>query len=244
MEEYNRVKKIQRYSCMVAYLNRFSAQNIEIILISVHLVIIILCLMNIFIIPWDILSKSLLTLRIVILVFLVISIIGVGFNLICRKIKKLKFKIYFIALYASFICVVLIILDFILILISLIIVNIKLKAYTAKKYDYNSILVIDIFCLIILIPIFFLWYAEILNVIGKIDANENLKDYIDNKIKFYLSQNAKIVNIELHGQSNDNYYSEDMKGRNLESEDVISNKMEMNEKENGRNIASSENKLD
>ena len=84
-----------------------------------------------------------------------------------------------------------------------------------------------------------MWYAEILNVIGKIDANENLKDYIDNKIKFFLSQNAKIVNIELHGQSKDNYFSEEMKGKNLESEDAISNKIEMNEKENGRNIAGS-----
>ena len=244
MEEYNRVKKIQRYSCIVACLNRFSAQNIEIILLSIHLVIIILCLMNIFIIPWNILNKSLFTLRIVILVFLAISIICVCFNLICRKTQKLKFKLYFIALYASFVSVILIILDFLFILISLIIVNLKIKAYTIKKYDYKSILAIDIFCLLILIPIFFLWYAEILNVFAKINAKDTLKDYIDNKIKFYISQNAKIVNIELNRQSNNFNYSEEINGKNFDSEDVISNKIEMNEKENGkRNVISSQNNL-
>ena len=80
----------------------------------------------------------------------------------------------------------------------------------------------------------------------KFNKNEEIlsNSISKNVICILIEGNAKIVNIELHGQSNDNYYSEDMKGRNLESEDVISNKMEMNEKENGRNIASSENKLD
>ena len=243
MEEFKRVKRIQRYSSLVSCLNRFSAQNIEIILLVIHLVIIILCLMNIFIIPWDILNKSILSLRIVIIVFLAISIICISFNLICRKTKKLKLKFYFIAIYASLLSVFLIVLDFFFIFISLIIVNLKIKSYTTKKYDYKSILVIYLFCLLILIPIFFLWYAEILNVYAKIDANETLKDYIDNKIKFYISQNAKIVNIELNGQSNKNYYIDEMQGKNLESEDVISNKIEMNEKENGKRIATSQNKI-
>ena len=200
--------------------------------------------MNILIIPWNILNKSLFTLRIVILVFLAISIICVSFNLICRKTKKLKFKLYFIALYASFVSVILIILDFLFILISLIIVNLKIKAYTIKKYDYKSILAIDIFCLLILIPIFFLWYAEILNVFAKINTKDTLKDYIDNKIKFYISQNAKIVNIELNRQSNNFNYSDEINGKNFDSEDAISNKIEMNEKANGkRNVISSQNNL-
>lgn len=230
MEEYKRVKKIQRYSCIISSLNRFSAQNIEIILLSIHLIEIILCLMNIFIIPWSILNRPLLSLRIVIIIFLAISIISVSFNLICRKTNKLKLKIYFIALYASLLSIFLILLNFLFILISLIIVNLKIKAYTIKRYDYKSILAIDIFSLAILIPILFLWYAEILNAFAKIDANETLKDYIDNKIKFYMSQNAKIVNIELNG-------------KNLEYGDVISNKIELSEKENGKKIVSSQNKL-
>ena len=228
MEEYLKVKKIQKISCLVGCLNKFSSQNIEIILIFIHLIIIIFCIMNLFIIPWSILKSALLSLRVVIIVFLSISLIFICFVIICRKRKQLKnITFYNISFYGSLLSIGLLILDFFFIFISLIIVFVKLKNYTAKRYDYNSVLAIDIFTILILIPILFFWYAVILNIYAKIDSDENLKDYIDSKIKFFNSQNAKIVNVEL-GQRK-KIYEDEIIAKNLDNEDIISNnKIEMN----------------
>lgn len=99
-----------------------------------------------------------------------------------------------------------------------------MRNYTEKKYDYKSILVIDIFALLILIAMFFLWYAEILNVYTKIKFKETLKEYIDAKIRFYLNQNSKIVTIEQGGKTDGNNDYEDIREKNLEYEGNMSNK--------------------
>jgi hypothetical protein len=222
MQEYRKVKKIQRLSCLVGCLNRFSSGNIEIILISIHLIIIIFCIMNIFIIPWKILKNIFFPLRIVILAFLIISLICLGINLIFRRAKKLKFGYYYIGFYCSIICIGLIILDFLLILFPLYFIIKKVKEYTEQKYDYKSILAIDIFSLLILIIMLFLWYSEILNVYAKLNFTESLKEYIDSKLKFYLSQNAKIVTIEQGGKIEENCNDEGIPGKNMDYDDIIS----------------------
>lgn len=234
--KYNKFKRIVCLSSVVICLNRFLSSNIEIGLIFIHLIIIILCFMNFFIIPWKIIDNPLFFLRIVILSFLAISLISVCFNLICRKRKKLKFTRYYFAFYGSFISVFLIILDFLFILISLIIVYNKIKNYKEKKYDYKSLLTIDIFCLIILIPIFFFWYAEILNIYTELEYDKSLKDYIEEKRRFYASQNAKIINVEMGGNYDRNINNEEIQGQNLYNDETISNnnKIEMsNEKKIG-----------
>ena len=238
MKEYRKVKKIQRLSCLVGCLNKFSASNIEIILISIHLILFILCIMNLFIIPWNTLKHSLLSLRIVILTFIGISLICLIYNLICRKRKKLKFGHYIAAIYCSFIGEILIILDFLFILISSIIIHNKIKNNKTKQFDTSSILTIDIFSLLIIFTIFFFWYAEILNIYAQINSNDNLKEYIDNKIKFYTSQNAKIVNVD-YGKKN-NIHINELPEKKFDEDDEINNnnKMEMigDKQSDSRNI--------
>lgn len=232
MKEYRKYKQIERLSCLVGYLNKFSSSNIEIILISIHLIAIILCIMNIFIIPWNILKKALFCLRITILTFLIVSIVCVFFNFITRKIKKLYFGDFFIAFFSSLFAIGLILLDFLFILITLIIIYTKVKNYTEKKYDHKSILAIDIISLLIIIPILFLWYSDILNVYAKINSNECLKEYLDAQMKFYTSQNAKIINVDQGVKSNENVNTNEAntgKKNNNEEEDIISsNNFEIN----------------
>ena len=233
MKEYRKVKLIQSLSCTVRCLNRFSSGNIEIILIAIHLVIIILCIMNIFIIPWKILNHALFALRIVILSFLAISLICVFFNLIFRKIGKLKYGYFYIGFYFSIVCIGFIILDFLFILISLIIIFIKVRKSNEKKNIHNSILSIDIFSLLILIVMFFLWYSEILNILAKLIFDESLKEYIDSKIKFYSSQNAKIVKIEQGRNKGYNYNIDGSQKDNIDLEDIMStNKINSSDKSN------------
>ena len=231
MKEYRKVKLIQKLSCIVGCLNRFSSGNIEIILLSGHLVIIILCIMNIFIIPWTILKNSLFALRIVILSFLGFSLIIVFFNLIFRKTGKLKYRYLYIGFYCSLICIGFIIFDFFFIFISLILIYNTVRKLNEKKNVDNSILSIDIFSLLILILIFFLWYSEILNILAKLPFEESLKEYIDSKIKFYTSQNAKIVKIEQDRKVDEDYNDEGSQKNNIEYEDFMStNKVHIGEK--------------
>ena len=99
------------------------------------------------------------------------------------------------AIYGSFVGGLLIVLDFFFVLVSLIIVHNKIKDDKQKQLDTSSILAIDIFSLLIIFAILFFWYAEILNIYAQINPADNLKEYIDNKIKFYATQNTKIVNV-------------------------------------------------
>ena len=221
MIEYKKIKRIQKLSCLVVCLNKFSASNIEIILICIHLILFILCIMNLFIIPWNTLKDSLEYLRIVILAFIGISLICLFYNFICRKRKKLKFGHYMAAIYGSFVGGLLIVLDFFFVLVSLIIVHNKIKDDKQKQLDTSSILAIDIFSLLIIFAILFFWYSEILNIYAQINSADNLKEYIDNKIKFYASQNTKIVNVD-YGKKN-NFNDDEISDKKLEGDDEINN---------------------
>jgi len=230
-EEYKKIKKIQRLSNLVGCLKKFQAKKIELLLLVVIIILLILCLINLVIIPWNIVKKPLLGLRIVILILLIISLISIIYNQITRKRKKLTFGYYYcIGFFSSLINVCLTILNFLYLLISCIIVVIKVKEYKEKKYDYKSILIIDIVSLIIFIAKFCLWYSEFLRVYAKTD--ENLKEYIDSKIRFYQSQNQKVVNILKDDTSNTNKDNnnnfEKMKGKSLDDDTISNNKMEIN----------------
>ena len=222
--------KIKKYSNLVGCMKKFPVRRIELLLLIVHFVIIILCLMNVFIMPWTTLNKALFGLRIVILSLLIISILCLIYNQISRKRKKLLFGYYYcIGFYGTLISLVLNILNFIFIFISGIIIIEKLKTKNVEKtIYYQSILVIDIFSILIVFGMFFLWYSEFLAIYAKTD--DNLKDFIEAKIKFYQSQNQKIVNIELSDENNthkisDNNY-ERSKEKNAEEDTISSNKME------------------
>jgi hypothetical protein len=201
MKEYQKILRIQKLSNLVGCLKKFQARRIEILLLVAIIVVIILCLMNLLTIPWKILTNSLFGLRVVILTFLLISLICLTYNQILRKRKKLTFGYYYwIGFIGTSINIPLTVINFLFILISCIISSVKVKNYKAKKYDYKSILVIDIFSLIVVIAQFFLWFYEFLLVYAKTD--ENLKDFIEAKIRFYQSQNQKVVNVELSDENN------------------------------------------
>ena len=109
-------------------------------------------------------------------------------------------------------------------------VIVRIKNYKEKLYDYNSILIIDIFSLIIFIPTFFLWYSEFLRIYAKTDGS--LKEYIETKKRFYQSQNQKIVNVQINNDtdnankpSNNNF--DKLKGKNLDDDAISNNKMEV-----------------
>ena len=240
-EEYQKILRIQQLSNIVGCLKKFQAKRIEILLLVVIIVLFILCLMNLLIIPWKILNKSLLGLRVVILIFFIISLICLSYNQILRKRRKLNFGYYYcIGYFGSLINIPLTIINFLFIFISCIVASIKVKNYKQKKYDYKSILVIDIFSLFVIIAQFFLWYYEYLLVYAKTD--ENLKDFVEAKIRFYQSQNQKVVNVELSDDNNNNHnkiinnphkndnenYND--KGKSLDEDIISSNKMEINEK--------------
>ena len=214
--------KIKKYSNLVGCMKKFPVRRIELLLLIVHFVIIILCLMNVFIMPWTTLNKSLFGLRIAILSFLIISLLCLIYNQISRKRKKLLFGYYYcIGFYGTLISLVLNIINFIFIFISGIIIIEKLKTKNVEKtIYYQSILVIDIFSILIVFGMFFLWYSEFLAIYAKTD--DNLKDFIEEKIRFYQSQNQKVVNIN----KNTDYNYENNKEKNTEEYIVSDNKME------------------
>lgn len=51
-EDYNKTMRIKRLSNFVGCLKKFQSGNISLLLIIVHFITIILCVMNLFIIPW------------------------------------------------------------------------------------------------------------------------------------------------------------------------------------------------
>ena len=150
--------------------------------------------MNLLIIPWKILNKSLFGLRIVIIIILLISLIFITYNQIARKRKKINVGYYhFVGFFGCLFNIGLTIINFLFLLISCIVVSDGIRKYKEKVYDYKSIIIIDIFSLIFCIPNFFLWYSDFLRIYAKTDGN--LKEFIDSKIRFYQSQNKKVVNI-------------------------------------------------
>ena len=237
MEEYLKLKKIQRLTNLVGCLKKFPSGKIEIFLISIQLILIILCIMNVLIIPFNELKiKPLFGLRIVIIAFSSFSLIICILNKICRKNKKLNGGYgYCIGLFGSLSSLVLNCIDFLFHFIALIITQNKLKSYSGnKKYDSSSILAIDIFSLFVMIIVFFFWYAEIFLVYSKLKNDQSIKEYIDTKIRFYQSQNAKVVNVEINEKYDVNNNNKKIKSSNtssnVEDDDIISsNKMDMNE---------------
>ena len=156
MKEYKKILKIKKLSNLVGCMKKFPVRRIELLLLIVHFVIIILCLMNLFIMPWEALNESIFGIRIIILSFLIISILCLIYNQILRKRKKLLYDNYYcVGFYGTLISLVLNILNFILIFISCIIIIEKLKKNVEKTSYYQSILVIDIFSILIVFGMFF-----------------------------------------------------------------------------------------
>jgi hypothetical protein len=236
--DYQKIKRIQKLSNLVGCMKKFSPGRIELLLLVVHFVVIILSIMNLLIIPWKKVYKELFGLRIVILTFLLISLLCLIYIQIFRKRKKLSFGYYYcIGFFGSLISTFfLTIIIFLFSLIACITGAIKIKNYKEKKYEYKSMLVIDIFSLIVLVAQFFLWYSEFLLIYAK--ADKNLKEHIEDKIKFYQSQNQKVVNVEISDDNNTNTNNKNNIDNNLGKEkektvddDVIStNKIDINEK--------------
>lgn len=237
MNDYQKVKRIIALSNLVGCIKKFQAQRIELLLLVVHVVIIILCFMNLLIIPWKILNNSLFGLRIVVIVFLFIQLLSLIYNYISRKKKKISYGYYFcLGFFGTLISIGLSMINFLFILISCIVITDKVKSYKQKNYDYKSILVIDIFSLLVIIADFFLWYSEFLLIYAKTDGN--LKEYIEERLKFYQSQNKKVVNIYLNDDSNTNKNNKNdrnqlnkIKGKSVDDDFYSNNQMEINEKE-------------
>jgi len=237
--DYQKIKRIQKLSNLVGCMKKFSPDRIELLLLIVHLVVIILSIMNLLIIPWKKVYKELFGLRIVILIFLLISLLCLIYILIFRKRKKLSFGYYYcIGFFGSLISTFfLFIIIFLYSLISCIAGAIKIKKNKEQKYEYKSMLVIDIFSLIVLVAQFFLWYSEFLLIYAK--ADKNLKEHIEDKIKFWQGQNKKVVNVEISDDNNtntvnknhiDNNFGKE-KEKTVEDDVVSTNKIDMSEKE-------------
>lgn len=230
-KEYAKILKIKKLSNIVGCITNFTPQKIELLLLVVHFVIIILSLMNFFIMPWTKLDKALFGLRIAILSSLAISIICLIYNQIFRKGKKIFYGIYYcISFFGTILSLGLNILNFLCIFISCLVIIDKLNKNRQATYNYKSILVIDIFSILIVFGMFFLWYAEFIIIYAK--ANDNLKDFIEDKMRLYERQNTKIVNVELSNdfkfQRNRNYknYIKN-KERSVDEDTISSNKEEL-----------------
>ena len=233
--DYQKIKRIHKLSNLVGCMKKFSPDRIELLLLIVHLVVIILSIMNLLIIPWKKVYKELFGLRIVILIFLLISFLCLIYIQIFRKRKKLSFGYYYcIGFFGSLISTFfLTIIIFLFSLIACITGAIKIKNYKEKKYEYKSMLIIDIFSLIVLVAQFFLWYSEFLLIYAK--ADKNLKEHIEDKIKFFQSQNQKVVNVVSDGNNtntiNKNNIDNNFGKEKTADDDVIStNKIDINEK--------------
>ena len=229
-EDYNKTMRIKRLSNFVGCLKKFQSGNISLLLIIVHFITIILCVMNLFIIPWKNIETSLLVLRIIVLVFLGIELISISFNMISRKRQKLGGRYFFcIGFFGSIISIVSIALNFIFILISVISVCVRIKKSGEKTtVEFNSILTIEIGSLIIFLIEFFLWYYEIIVVYGVVKYDESIKEFVERKLKFIQSQNEKVVNIKLSSQIHDNITnSRDTPAKHLDEDSISNNRIEL-----------------
>ena len=241
MKEYNKVLKINKLANVVGCLKKVEAKKIELYLLLIHFIIIILGLINLLITPWKILNNSLFVLQIFILSFLVVSLVFLSYNQILRKIRKLTHGYYYIiAFFGTLFSIILILIDFLFIIISCSVIVHKIKQYNEVKYDHRSIIIIDVCSLLIIIIMFFLWYSDFLRIYARTDGS--LKDFIDAKIRFYQSQNKKVVNVE--GEYSNNNKNNDINNfekieKHIEDDVRSSNKMEFN---NEKQI--SNNKID
>ena len=229
-EDYNKTMRIKRLSNFVGCLKKFQSGNISLLLIIVHFITIILCVMNLFIIPWKNIETSLLVLRIIVLVFLGIELISISFDMIFSKRQKLGEKFFFcIGFYGSIISIVTIVLNFIFILISVISICVRIKKSGQKTtVEFNSILTIEIGSLLILLIEFFLWYYEIIVVYGVVKYDESIKEFVERKLKFLQSQNEKVVNVELGSKIHDNIVnSGDMPAKHLDEDTISNNRIEL-----------------
>ena len=237
MLEYEKIKKVKKLSNFVGCLKRFNSGRVSLLILIIHFILIILSFMNLFIVPWSMIKHSLLVMRIIILSLLGVSLICISYNMIIRKRKKLKVRGYYcFGIFGSILSTILIVLVFILILISIIVIAKQVKKIELKKRrDYNSIIAIDIFSLVNLLAVFFLWYYEILTVYTKINYDESIKEYIDEKTLIYNSQNAKIVNVEIGSNNDENDANRgDTQAKHLEEEETISNnKIELSSEKMG-----------
>ena len=93
--DYQKIIRIQKLSNLVGCMKKFPPGRIELLLLVVHLVVIILSIMNLLIIPWKKVYKELFGLRIVILIFLLISFLCLIYIQIFRKRKKLSLGYYY-----------------------------------------------------------------------------------------------------------------------------------------------------
>ena len=231
MQDIQKVKNIQKYSNLVGCMKRFQAKKIELLLLVVQIVPIVLCIMNLLIIPSKVLNTSLKALRIVIISFFGIALITLIYNQIVRKIKKLAIGYYYLVSFSfSLISLVLVTVDFILILISCILVVNNIKKENENVIENKSILIIDIFSLLTDLALFFLWYTEFIIIYSK--TNESIKEYVETNIRFFQSQNQKVVNVEINDDmiSNNNKKSNDIYDK-VDEDIISSHKMEINDKE-------------
>lgn len=231
MIEYQKLKRIQKFSNLVGCFKRFQCGRIEVFLIVIQIIILLLCIMNILIIPHKELNlKPLFGLRIFIIVLLALSLIICSFNKIFRKRKKIYSGYFFvIGFFGSLGCLAFVPINFICVLILTIITNTKVKKpKNGKKYDANSILAIDIFTLLILVGMFFFWYMEVLLVYSKVKDEDSLKEHIETKKRYYESQNEKVVNVinEKFNENNKGSANNNIPGTNNEFEDIESNNKE------------------
>ena len=245
MMEYKKLKKIEKFSNPVGCLKRFNSGKIEIFLIIILIILIILSVMNILIIPFkEVNIYPIFGLRIVIVTIFAISLIVCSINKICRKKNKLNTGYTFcFGFFCSLGCLSLVPINFLFILISTIITYSKVKNNKEKKrYDYSSILAIDIFSLLIMIVLFFFWYAEVIIVYSKVKDGESLKEFIDTKKRYFESQNEKVVTVEINEKyeenniNNNNINKNIQPGTNAEFDDITStNKVNVNvDKETNR----------
>ena len=62
-------------------------------------------------------------------------------------------------------------------------------------------------------------------------TNESIKEYVESNIRFFQSQNQKVVNVELNDEGiSDNRKSNDLYNK-MDSDIISSHKVEINEKE-------------
>lgn len=230
MQDLQRVKKIQKLSNVVGCMKSFQPKNIELLLLVVHIVVIVLSLMNLLIIPWSIIDKSIKSLRIVILTFFLVSVVVAIFNQTARKIRRITRGYYYIiAFCGSILSQILVILNFIFVLVSCILIVAKVKKEKEKYYDHKSILIIDIFNLISMIALFFLWYSAFLIIYARTD--ESIKEFIEAKMRFFHSQNQKIVNIEQNEENLKNSNNKNINHINPNDDIISTNKLQVNDKQ-------------
>ena len=208
MKEYEKLKRIDKFSNVVGCFKRLQTGKLELFLIVIQIILVILCIMNILIVPHKELNLNpIFGLRIAILFFLILSLIIVVFNKICRSKRKLNSGYLFaIGFFGSLGALIFVPVNFLFVLIATIVTQSKIKKNQgSKKYDSNSILAIDIFTLLISIALFFFWYVELIFVYLRVKPEETIKEFVEAKKRFYESQSEKVVNVDISEKFEENH---------------------------------------